>query len=264
MKIFKIMGLILLALFNFSCEDVINIKLNDPEAVLVIEGNVINNTSTQTVKVSKTVSISDSSKFKAVSGAQVTITDSDNKVFILREQLQYPGIYVTANLRGKPLQTYSLKVISGGKEYTGASVMPMPVSLDSLGISTVYFRDEKRQLIEALYKDPPLVPNYYRFVLSLNNVRLKGIYTYSDVFNDGKGVTAELGDLDLEIKSNDVVRVEMQCIDKQTYRYFEGIYQNKNRGGASTTPANPVSNISNGALGYFSAHTVQLGTVKLN
>jgi hypothetical protein len=45
-------------------------------------------------------------------------------------------------------------------------------------------------------------------------------------------------------------------VDENIYNYF---YELSNvtatAGIQSTTPANPTSNISNGALGYFSAHT---------
>jgi len=267
MKIKKILGFLsvgLLALLNFSCEDVIDLTVNDADAALVIEGNVTNVNTTQTVKISKSVSISDKSKFNGVSGAVVTITDSENRIYILSEQPQSPGVYVNSNMRGRPLLTYFLKVINGGKEYKATSVMPAVVKLDSLGIVTTVFFNEKSQSVEAIYQDPLGTTNYYRFLLTINNVLSKNIYTNSDKFNDGKVATAELGDLDKDIEINDVVKVEMQCIDQNIYRYFEGLDQNENRGGASTTPANPVSNISNGALGYFSAHTVQTGTVKLN
>jgi hypothetical protein len=50
----------------------------------------------------------------------------------------------------------------------------------------------------------------------------------------------------------------MNCVDKNVYDYFftlSGV--TGNNGFQTATPANPVSNISNGALGYFSAHTTQ-------
>jgi hypothetical protein len=51
-----------------------------------------------------------------------------------------------------------------------------------------------------------------------------------------------------------VVNIEMQCIDKNVYDYFFAIASVIQ--GQSATPANPVNNISGGALGYFSACTV--------
>jgi hypothetical protein len=54
----------------------------------------------------------------------------------------------------------------------------------------------------------------------------------------------------------DSVTIEMHCIDKPVYDYYYSLGNRDN----SATPANPVSNIVGGALGYFSAHTVRKTT----
>jgi hypothetical protein len=50
----------------------------------------------------------------------------------------------------------------------------------------------------------------------------------------------------------------MYCIDKNVYNYFFSLLQvtGNNGGFQSASPDNPITNISGGALGYFSAHTV--------
>ena len=74
--------------------------------------------------------------------------------------------------------------------------------------------------------------------------------------NDGGTNTRRLiysDDVDsLNIKKGDTVTVEMRCIDKNIFNYM---YALADLSSSQTTPSNPVSNISNGALGYFSAHT---------
>lgn len=52
----------------------------------------------------------------------------------------------------------------------------------------------------------------------------------------------------------------MQCVDKAVNLYFVSMSQTN---GESATPANPVSNIAGGALGYFSAYTKQIKKVKI-
>lgn len=259
---FLVIG-IAISMVNFSCEDIIDIPLKDSEAALIIEGTVSNTSTSQVVRISKSVSISDGNEFNGVSGALVKITDNTKKETILKELVNNPGVYVTTSLQGKPSATYSLNVVLDGKEYKATSKMPAEVRLDSLGISVSSFGSEISQSVEAYYNDPIGTKNYYRFILFLNNDRLKDIYTFNDDFNDGKTVTVELGSSDLKILGSDTVGVQMLCIDQNVHRYFEGLDQNENRGGASTTPANPISNISNGALGYFSAHTVSRGIVRL-
>jgi hypothetical protein len=52
----------------------------------------------------------------------------------------------------------------------------------------------------------------------------------------------------------------MYCIDRNIYNYFFSLLQvSAGNGGFQTaSPDNPVTNITGGALGYFSAHTINL------
>lgn len=62
----------------------------------------------------------------------------------------------------------------------------------------------------------------------------------------------------LELESGDVVEVTMECIAPEVYDYFFSMAQNVDN---ASTPADPVSNIGSGALGYFSAFTSTSRTV---
>lgn len=251
-------------MFLSSCEDVIDLDLNEAQEVLVIEATVTDTSSTQFVRLSRSVPFTDTNTFPGVSGAIVTLTESEGRTYTFVEELFSPGVYRVNNLRGKPLRTYFLKVVTGGKEYTASSAMPKPVNLDSLGISKTAFFNEEVLSVNAFYDDPPETPNYYRFIVSVNGKLSANIYVNNDKFNDGKTVSLDLRDPDDDgLKSGDQIKVEMQGIDENIFRYFDGLDQNENRGGASTTPANPVSNLSGGALGYFNVHTSQTANISI-
>jgi len=67
---------------------------------------------------------------------------------------------------------------------------------------------------------------------------------------------------DIKVVVGDAIHVEMQCIDQNVYTFYSALLQLSGGGpGGGITPANPPSNISNGALGYFSAHTVRKKSV---
>ncbi|MBW7892063.1 MAG: DUF4249 family protein, partial [Chitinophagaceae bacterium] len=59
------------------------------------------------------------------------------------------------------------------------------------------------------------------------------------------------------IKSGDLVKVEMQSISSTVYDYWYSLIQGASGNSSSASPANPISNIEGGALGYFSAHQIQ-------
>ena len=254
-KLERFILLLLTVLAFASCEKVIDVDLKDAEPVIVIEGFVTNRADSQYVNIHRSVPFGQSNVFPGVTGAIVTIADNRGRIVTLRERR--PGYYMARNFVGRIGYTYSLKVLADGKEYLAKSTMPEQVEIDSLGVSVTTFLGEEQKSILAMYQDPGNVKNYYRFTLSINGVPSKNIFTFDDNFNNGKQVTRELLDFDLDAESGDLAEIELQCVDPVVYRYWQGLDQNENRGGASSTPANPVSNISNGALGYFSAHTRQ-------
>ena len=54
-----------------------------------------------------------------------------------------------------------------------------------------------------------------------------------------------------DIQSGDSITVVLQTIDEPVYTFFSTLRSNTN--GSNAAPANPISNITNNALGYFSA-----------
>jgi len=56
----------------------------------------------------------------------------------------------------------------------------------------------------------------------------------------------------------------MICNDAAVYKYWYSLNDGATGTGQSASPANPVTNISGGALGYFSAQTVRTKGIKVN
>lgn len=256
--LFRLAVLLLVVLSHTGCKKIIDIQLRDAKPVIVIEGNVTDNTDRQVVMISKSVPFTEPNYFPAVSGAEVSITDNTGIRKILLEQM--PGVYVTTDLKGEPTKTYQLQVKVNGETYTASSTMPKIVPVDSIGIVATTFFDKKYNSVEVYYQDPEALTNFYRFKLWINGVLSNTIFIYNDNFTNGKPVKRELRDFDNDMVIGDEIKIEMHGIDEPIYKYWSGISQNGNRGQASTTPANPVSNLNNHALGYFSAHAVQQKT----
>lgn len=254
--------LLMMALIYSSCEKVIDLDLKDAEPRMVIEGIISNRTDTQGVKISMSALVGNRNVFPGVEGATVMVKDDLGTELPLRDRGN--GIYSIRRMRGAPGRTYTLTVLYAGKEYKASSTMPQVVPMDSVGITTTTVFGQVRKSATLLYMDPAGLKNYYRFILTVNGQRSKNIFVGNDDFNDGKQVTRELVDFEVDLVAGDKVEIEMQSIDPVLYRYWVGLDENQNRGGASTTPANPVTNWSNGALGYFSAHTQQIEAVTVS
>jgi Domain of unknown function (DUF4249) len=253
----KYISIVILIVAITSCEKVINVDLKTADPKLVIEGVVDNSGKPAKVTLSKSVAFSVNNIYPTVNGASVKITDNLGNNFTLIESPL--GTYTNASLIGVPGRTYNLTVIVDGKTYLANSIMPQQVNLDSV------FQDKitlTKPIIfaSALFNDPVGFGNYYNFIQTINGKRNKNIYALDDIYQDGGLVVNQLFDQDSSLKVGDKVKIEMQCINKLTYRYLVGLQDLQFN---NSVPANPVNNITNNALGFFSAHTAQIDSLTI-
>jgi hypothetical protein len=91
----------------------------------------------------------------------------------------------------------------------------------------------------------------------------KDIFAFDDRLSDGKYIVQDLRMDSTYLTVGDQLQVNMYCIDVNVYNYFNQLAQSGGTGAFNTTaaPANPTSNISNGAYGVFSAHTISSKTL---
>jgi len=251
-------------LFGFflfsSCEKVIDLDLKKAEPIIVIEGSISDQTENQFVRISKTIPFTESNTFNGFKGATVSIIAPGSMPINFIEVS--PGLYRSQRVRGTPGQTYKLEVLADGKLYTASSTMPLPVIPDSVGFKKLSFFGDANIYPTVYYKDPSGVQNQYRYLVKINNKSQADI-VFEDRFNDGNAISDLIiydGD---DIKKGDTITIEMQSIDRNVFKYYFAISQIGGNGGPPVAPANPNSNISNGALGIFSAHTKSIISIVL-
>lgn len=245
-----------------SCEKVIDVNTNNSTPQLVIEGNISNTPGPYTIKLSTSVNYDQTNSFPAVQNAVVKISDDKGNSETLKETT--PGIYQTATTNGTVGTTYTLYVKTpDNKEYTAVSTMPAAVSLDTLKIQKSTFKSSDEDTLEAVvyFTDPKGLGNNYNFKQYINGVASKAINITNDKYFDGNSTNFSLFRKDKEyIKKGDSVSVEMRNIDKANYDYFNSLENIVDRPD-NPAPANPVSSITGGALGYFSAYSVSQKSV---
>jgi Domain of unknown function (DUF4249) len=234
-----------------GCTKIIDVDLKNSDPQLVIEG-VVTNSSPASLTISQSVSFSTSNKFPPVSGAVVRVTDNTGNQYVLAETSA--GTYVNNALVGVEGRTYNLSVLLNGKEYTSSSTMPAQVNMDTILLEQIAFITENIWIVKPKYTDPPGFGNYYRFIEKINNIRNPTIWVWDDKLSNNGVSTRPLIQGDSAIELNDTIEIEMQCIDRNIFRYFSALQSLQDN---STTPSNPDTNITGGVLGYFSAHTSQ-------
>lgn len=257
--------LLIVLLFAFSsCEKVITVKVDDAETQYVIEGVLTTQAGTCQVLVSQTKKLDDDNSFAGIGGATINITDNLGAATTLTETST--GVYEAPTLTGNPGSTYNLSIQVNGHTFTASSTMPQPVNADSVFITEDNVFNDIRKLVNVRYQDPAGIVNNYRFVQYVNGVKEKNVFVHNDDLTDGNLTTSKLryqtdDDDDDGIKTGDQVQLDIWCIDAAVYKYWYSFDQGATGDSQTATPANPVTNIKGGALGYFSAHTLQRKTI---
>lgn len=250
--------LIIAVVFLASCDKEIQLPLDPNASLLVIDGSITDQAGPYFIKITRSIDVGSTQNYPVVDNATVLVYDNQG----MRDTLSYTkdGNYQTKRMKGIYGNTYFLEVTVDGKKYTASSTMANKVPLDSLRINNFLVNGEIRYSIIPVYTDPIQLGNSYRFIQKINDTLDQTFHVFNDNLNNGKVNQRPLrgGSDSLEVKLNDLVSVEMQCITRPTYLYYYTLNQQTGAGpGGGTTPANPPNNIQGGALGIFSAHTVE-------
>ena len=250
---------IAISLIFSSCEEVIDLKLDTTQPRLVIQGNIYDQPGPYFITLSQTIEFDDISNYPPVSNAFIVISDNHGSVDTLTEKS--PGTYVTSTLKGTPGYEYSLKVVTENGMYEAFSIMPNAVNIDSIYTEENRFGGELQTAIK--FKDPANIKNYYHVKQVTNNKAKSGFYTVSDELFDGLDINFSIAtrgdgpgtsqDED-ELLPGDSITVWLECVDEGVYDYFRTAGGDMSQ---SASPTNPLSNISNGAFGYFNACAVR-------
>lgn len=245
--------LAILSIFIFSaCEKVIDLKLDASPVKIVIQGNVYDKIGVTEVVISQTKEFADNGDYIPVTDALVVINDNVGNIDTLKHL--FDGKYLSKKIMGVVGRNYTLTVKHAGKEYVARSTISNPVRIDSLYIEPAAFRNQS--IVNVDFYDAVKNDNYFRLIQFVNNNRIVGFdVTYNYFKVDGK-INHKFfsNNRDEIMKSGDTLTVWVETIDKNVYDYFRTA---SSFGNPTVTPANPLSNISNGALGYFNACAVE-------
>lgn len=259
----KIKYIFILFLFVIvSCEKVIDVDLNVANPEIVIQGNLSGFPYSAEVRLSKTGSYFGESSNERVSGAQVVIENNLGESYRLNEVEN--GVYKSFEIRPDEDVMYHLTVETEGELYEASSTLHRTIEIDTLN----YFYDDgfafldEGYVVKVYFIDPEEIKNYYRIKIyeseTLKN-EFKDIIIFDDRLLDGGSIEVTLRGYIFDI--GDTVSVQLISLDEGAYNYYNTFQELINVNPGSAAPANPTSNISNGALGYFSAWSSDVKTV---
>ncbi len=245
-----------------SCEKVIHLDLNSAETRVVIEGNITPGAGPYEVVIRTSGDYYTAEGIMPISGAQVIISDDFGTFDTLEEKLE--GVYLTSKIVGESDRTYSLNVVYEDNSYSGSELLPIKVTIDSLGYDEIPKNagpppeepENKVYNIYCYFHDPVETENYYRFTVLINGEEEENRRGNYNVTNDQlfNGQHIKYALWYVEAAPQDTITIVMDNIGFNTYEYFRTLNDALSSGGMGGTPYNPITNLNNDALGYFGAY----------
>jgi hypothetical protein len=256
-----------------ACTERIEVDLDDSYTRLVVDGQLTSDdTATQKITLNESTSYFYNQPPPAVKNAMVQITDNEGNLFLASEGT--PGVYeLPAGFKAEIGKTYSLDIqletpIDDQDHYTASSFTPN--INDTAYIELEYqpdWGDKGYYVVKCYYWDLPEA-NFYMFNIYKNDTLLTDTITLKQVVDDrfyNGGFTNGIGVGYLNqaakrevLRPGDVVTFQA-CSVTEGYANF--VWQVQEEVSFSTPmfsgpPANVYGNLSDGAIGYFTAYPV--------
>lgn len=267
MKKITLYLVLFIAVFSASCEDVIEVDLDNAPPKLVIEAAINWKKGTsgnqQRIKLTTTTGFY-STEIPKVSGATVSIKNSSNVVFNFSE-IQKTGEYTCATFIPVINETYTLTVISNGNTYTATETLKPVTPITKIVQNNQGGFTGTDIEIKIFYQDPADESNYYLYKYVYSNQVKSNFYVDQDeFFNGNEFFSISQND---ELKKDDKIEVTHYGISKAYYNYMSvlvSIAGNSGGGPFQSPPATVRGNIinttdsANYPLGYFSLSEVDV------
>ena len=261
MKYFSALLLFALTISLFSCEDVIEVEVQNTTPRLVIDAQFNMYTKEQQLRLEGGVRLSFSANYfdeelPVVKDALVTITH-------LNSGLEYPllfdesiGMFVPDKIDFLTdfNSKYELSVLHQGQAYTGSTVfVPVPPILKAVqGTKTLFSGDETEIILS--FQDFSEREDFYLYDFGQEIYR-----PIKDRFFQGEEFVFSHFYSSGEVKVGDIITIKAHGVEEQYYNYFNLILTltDSNGGPFQSLPASSRGNIlnvtqpDNYPLGYF-------------
>ncbi len=258
-----------------ACEDKINPSLEKVNPILVVDAWINNLAGEQTIVLTLTQPYLENVLPTGVSGASVTITDNQGRIFSFKENDKAPGNYnwkpAGNETFGKIGNSYTLTIVYKGETFKSISRMGRVPAIDSITFKTEKETGGTKLVTRGEFwaTDPLGVGDAYWIKAFKNGVLLNKPaeinFAYDAGFSPGgqtdgvvfitpirRGINSRDEDTSAgatgnlsPFSDNDSINVQIHSITYESFNYFNQLTLQTDRpGGFSELFSRPLSNVS--------------------
>lgn len=269
------MSLFLAVLLSWSCQEIIDLDLEQSEPKLVVEGKLTNERIIQKIKISESINYYDTTALAPFKDALVSLLDKDGNFIVNLPYNPEDSTYQSNTPFGLDIgQNYILQIEAKSEILEAKGKVLENATLDSL----YYLSAEELQALGQ----PVFGEGYFMFVNgNLNNEGIEYFkldVSVNDTLRNSRGdfsnsiLTSEFFGKEFQalpvpgsFEEGDTVSLELYTLNEDVYQYYvEFINLLFNDGGVfSPPPVNPTTNIKNVTkpenepLGYIQFSSIQ-------
>jgi len=270
-----------LAILFSSCEDVVQVDLDESDLYLVSVEAYINTKEENNVyvKLERTLPVDQTGTNPPVNGAFVQISDDSEtpNIAILKEYNETGTYLLPPNVKYKtePGRTYYLKItLPDGVEISASDYLREVEPLDSVKINLSARGDYQFLAVFINAPNYPSKVQYYKWDIYINGKMLyesQNMVIANDELVDGNYIhdfeiftDFAMDESDKILFKGDTVKVEQLSISQSAYDFYIGMINQAFTGGPySVPPANLPGNLTSSdgkkVLGIFSARDISTG-----
>lgn len=252
---------VLLILFCFACEDLVEVELPKESDGIFIDA-ILEAGKYPRVIIGTTAAYNLQDQAPRISNAEVEITDLVGGGVYRLSETSEKGEYSNNILKGIVGAVYELRVSFRGETYTARDSL-LPVSpIVNMKVDFAQESDPNRSIIID-FEDPLVLGNNYRWVAVVDNYALypaRYINIADDQLFNGalvRDFVVYNGSYMERCRPGAKVQLLQMSLSQAAYRFYKQL-QEEGRSATpfSTPPANLPTNFDNGAYGFFRATDV--------
>lgn len=259
----------------FSCEEVVDLDIDQSTPQIVIEGLLTNKDTIQYVKVSRSIQFYESG-LNPVETAIISVTDGSQIYTYSHNPGAYDSLqgYYFSDMpyAGTIGGVYTLTVDVDGVEYQATDSMKFVTDIDSLAVVLAPNPDDEDLEEDRIYQvllfaeEPQDTEDFYQFQFFRNDTLItstNNIYVFSD---EALGDRLDGLPSPVLFKEGEKASVEIYSLTKEQYLFYSdlGNILNSDGGMFSPPPANPRNTFSNNALGLWQVSAVREGSIEIH
>jgi hypothetical protein len=264
---------LLIVLLN-SCTDVIDVKVPNAGARLVVDASIRwqkgTTGKTQTINLRKSTAFFDKNPDVPVTGASVTVTkENDGSLFVFADQNN--GSYTVTDFVPELDASYTLKILYNGNSYTATETLIAAPVINRVEQAIEGSDGDIEIVLQAFFDDPVTVTNYYLGEFTPSNLPLPSLAVINDKFSDGNENYIE-NDNENNV-AGVTVGINVYGISRRYYDYLNILIQQSGTDEGGPFPTIPVplkgncTNVKNPneeVLGYFRLGEFDTTSYKIN